>query len=75
MQLHTNNSEDLTAREIFRINMEFMRGAYPNRNIELRHTDHGDIVVMDGKDIFNIEGHCLLHNLQRLCECLESELR
>lgn len=38
MQLHTKNSEDLTAREIFQINVEFMQGAYPRRNIKLNHT-------------------------------------
>lgn len=74
MQLPTNDSEDLTAREIFEINLEFMRGAYPKRNIELQHTSYGDLVVIDGEQKFNIEGYCLLYNLQRLCECLEDEL-
>lgn len=74
MQLHTNDSNDLTAREIFRINVEFMQGAYPRRNIKLEHTLYGDIVEIDGEQKFNIEGYSLLYNLQRLCKCLDGEL-
>lgn len=74
MQLHTKNSEDLTAREIFQINLEFMQGAYPRRNIQLNRTPYGDIVEIDDNQKFNTEGYCLLYNLQRLCECLEDEL-
>ncbi len=74
MDLRVKDSEDLTAREIFQINLEFMRGAYPKRNIELQRTNYGDIVVIDGEQKFNTEGYCLLYNLQRLCECLEGEL-
>lgn len=74
MQLSTKDSEDLTAREIFQINLEFMAGAYPKRDIKIEHTYYGDIVVIDGEQKFNTEGYCLLYNLQRLCECLEGEL-
>ena len=74
MQLHTENSEDLTAREIFQINLEFMQKEYPRRDIRLEHRSYGDIVIVDGEDKFNTEGYCLLYNLQRLCKCLEDEL-
>lgn len=74
MQLHTDNSENLTAREIFLINIEFMQKEYPRRDIRLEHRSYGDIVIVDGEDKFNTEGYCLLYNLQRLCECLEDEL-
>ena len=71
MQLHTKNSEDLTAREIFQITIEFMQGAYPNRNIRF----NGGIVEIDGEPQFNIEGYNLLFNLKRLCMFLEDELK
>jgi hypothetical protein len=70
MQLSTTNSENLTAREIFRINLEFFQGAYPKRNIEL----NGSLVYIDGECKFNIEGYNLLYNLQRLTKCLQDEL-
>ena len=70
MQLHTKNSEDLTAREIFQINLEFMQGKYPNRNIRM----DGSLVYIDGECRFNIEGFNLLYNLKRLVNCLEGEL-
>lgn len=70
MQLSTTNSENLTAREIFRINLVFFQGAYPKRNIEL----NGSLVYIDGECKFNIEGYNLLYNLQRLTKCLQDEL-
>lgn len=74
MQLHTTDSMDLTAHEIFLINLEFMQKEYPRRDIRLEHRSYGDIVIVDGEDKFNLEGYCLLYNLQRLCECLEDIL-
>ena len=70
MQLHTKNSDDLTAREIFQITLEFMQGKYPNRNIRM----DGSLVYIDGECRFNIEGFNLLYNLKRLVNCLEGEL-
>lgn len=70
MQLHTKNSEDLTAREIFQINLEFMQGKYPHRDIRM----DGPLVYIDGECRFNIEGFNLLYNLRRLVNCLEGEL-
>ena len=75
MQLSTKDNKELTEREIFQINLEFMANAYPDRNIEIRHTSYGDIVVIDGEQKFNAKGYSLLYNLQRLCKCLEEELR
>lgn len=75
MQLSTKDNKELTEREIFQINLEFMANAYPDRNIELKHTSYGDIVMIDGEQKFNIQGYSLLYNLQRLCKCLEEELR
>ena len=75
MQLSTKDNKELTEREIFQINLEFMANAYPDRNIELKHTSYGDIVVIDGEQKFNVKGYSLLYNLQRLCKCLEEELR
>ncbi|MBQ2175780.1 MAG: hypothetical protein II453_12220 [Alphaproteobacteria bacterium] len=74
MQLHTNNSEDLTSREIFQINVEFMQGKYPHRNISLVKSAYGDLVQIDGEIKFNTEGYCLLYNLKRMCDALEDEL-
>ena len=70
MQLNTKNSEDLTAREIFQISLEFFQGAYPKRNIQM----NGTLVYVDGECKFNIEGYNLLYNLQRLTKCLQDEL-
>jgi hypothetical protein len=70
MQLSTTDSSELTAREIFRINLEFFQGAYPKRNIRME----GSLVYIDGGCKFNIEGYNLLYNLQRLVKCLEDEL-
>lgn len=70
MQLTTKNSQDLSARDIFRINLEFFQGAYPRRDIRLE----GSLVYIDGECKFNIEGFNLLYNLQRLVKCLEGEL-
>lgn len=70
MQLTTKNSEDLTARDIFRINLEFFQGAYPHRDLRME----GSLVYIDGECRFNIEGFNLLYNLQRLVNCLEGEL-
>lgn len=75
MQLSTKNNKKLTDREIFQITIEFMARTYPDRNIEIRHTSYGDIVVIDGEPQFNAKGYSLLYNLQRLCKCLEEELR
>lgn len=75
MQLSTKDNKKLTEREIFQINLEFMANAYPDRNIELKHTSYGDIVMIDGEQKFNTQGYSLLYNLQRLCKCLEEELR
>ena len=75
MQLSTKDNKELTEREIFQINLEFMANAYPDRNIEIRHTSYGDIVVIDGEQKFNAKGYSLRYNLQRLCKCLEEELR
>lgn len=75
MQLSTKDNKELTEREIFQINLEFMANAYPDRNIELKHTSYGDIVMIDGEQKFNTQGYSLLYNLQRLCKCLEEELR
>lgn len=75
MQLSTKDNKKLTDREIFQINLEFMANAYPDRNIELKHTSYGDIVMIDGEQKFNTQGYSLLYNLQRLCKCLEEELR
>lgn len=70
MQLSTTDSSELTAREIFRINLEFFQGAYPKRNIRME----GSLVYIDGECKFNIEGYNLLYNMQRLTKCLEDEL-
>ena len=75
MQLSTKDNKKLTEREIFQINLEFMANAYPNRHIELKHTSYGDIVMIDDEQKFNTKGYSLLYNLQRLCKCLEEELR
>ena len=75
MQLSTKDNKELTEREIFQINLEFMANAYSDRNIELKHTSYGDIVMIDGEQKFNTQGYSLLYNLQRLCKCLEEELR
>lgn len=75
MQLSTKDNKKLTEREIFLINLEFMARTYPDRNIEIRRTSYGDIVVIDGEQKFNVKGYSLLYNLQRLCKCLEEELR
>lgn len=75
MQLSTKDNKKLTEREIFLINLEFMANAYPDRNIKLEHASYGDIVVIDGEQKFNVKGYSLLYNLQRLCKCLEEELR
>ena len=75
MQLSTKDNKKLTEREIFQINLEFMANAYPDRNIELKHTSYGDIVMIDGEQKFNTQGYSLLYNLLRLCKCLEEELR
>lgn len=75
MQLSTKDNKKLTEREIFLINLEFMANAYPDRNIEIRHTSYGDLVVIDGEPQFNAKGYSLLYNLKRLCKCLEEELR
>ena len=75
MQLSTKDNKELTEREIFQINLEFMANAYPDRNIELKHTSYGDIVMIDGEQKFNTQGYSLLYNLLRLCKCLEEELR
>ena len=74
MKLKVKDSKDLTAREIFEINIDFLRGAYPRRDISIVHSDYGDLVQVDGQIKFNTEGYCLLYNLQRLVECLEGEL-
>ena len=74
MSLKVKDSKDLTAREIFEINVDFLRGAYPNRNIKLLKTPYGDIVEIDGEQKFNTEGYCFLYNLRRLVKCLEGEL-
>ena len=74
MQLTTKDNKKLTDREIFLIDLEFMANAYPDRNIELKHTSYGDIVMIDGEQKFNTQGYSLLYNLQRLCKCLEEEL-
>lgn len=70
MQFSTTDSSELTAREIFRINLEFFQGAYPKRNIRME----GSLVYIDGECKFNIEGYNLLYNMQRLTKCLEDEL-
>lgn len=75
MQLSTKDNKKLTDREIFQITIEFMARTYPNRHIELKHTSYGDIVMIDGEQKFNTQGYSLLYNLQRLCKCLEEELR
>ena len=75
MQLSTKDNKELTESQIFQINLEFMARTYPDRNIEIRHTSYGDIVVIDGEQKFNVKGYSLLYNLQRLCKCLEEELR
>lgn len=74
MGLKENNRGELDERQIFQINVEAMQRAYPHRNIELEHTFDGDIVVIDGEQMFNTGGYCLLYNLQRLVKCLEKEL-
>lgn len=74
MELKVQNSEDLTARQIFRINVEHLQSVYPNRNIKLLKMPHGDIVEIDGELKFNTEGYCFLYNMQRLVKCLEGEL-
>ena len=74
MDLKVKDSKDLTAREIFEINVDFFRGAYPNRDISLVKSSYGDLVQIDGEIKFNTEGYCLLYNLQRLVACLEGEL-
>ena len=74
MQLTTKDNKKLTDREIFLIDLEFMANAYPDRNIELKHTSYGDIVMIDGEQKFNTQGYSLLYNLKRLCKCLEEEL-
>ena len=71
MDLKVKDSKDLTAREIFEINLEFFQSAYPKRNIQLVDT----LVYVDGECKFNIEGYNLLYNMQRLIECLEGELQ
>ena len=75
MKTSIKDNKELTEREIFQINLEFMANAYPDRNIELKHTSYGDIVMIDGEPQFNAKGYSLLYNLQRLCKCLEEELR
>lgn len=70
MDLKVKVSVDLTAREIFEINLEFFQNAYPKRNIQLVDT----LVYVDGECKFNIEGYNLLYNMQRLVKCLEGEL-
>lgn len=70
MDLKVKDSKDLTAREIFEINLEFFQNAYPKRNIQLV----GTLVYVDGECKFNIEGYNLLYNMQRLVACLEGEL-
>jgi len=70
MDLKVKDSKDLTAREIFEINLEFFQNAYPKRNIQLVDT----LVYVDGECKFNIEGYNLLYNMQRLVNCLEGEL-
>lgn len=74
MNPNVKNSKDLTAREIFEINVNFLRSAYPHRDISIVHSVYGDLVYVDGQIKFNTEGYCLLYNLQRLVECLEGEL-
>ena len=74
MELKVQNSEDLTARQLFQINVEHMQSAYPKRNIKLIRTSYGDIVEIDGEQKFNTEGYCFLYNMQRLVKCLEGEL-
>ena len=75
MKTSIKDNKELTEREIFQINLEFMARTYPDRNIKLEHTSYGDIVVIDGEQKFNAKGYSLLYNLQRLCKCLEEELR
>lgn len=70
MDLKVKDSKDLTAREIFEINLEFFQSTYPKRNIQLVDT----LVYVDGECKFNIEGYNLLYNMQRLVNCLEGEL-
>lgn len=70
MTLSTTNTTELTAHDIFRINLEFFQGAYPHRSIELKDM----LVYIDGECKFNTEGYNLLFNLQRLVKCLEDEL-
>ena len=70
MTLTTNNSDDLTAREIFLINFEFFKGAYPHLDLVMRDS----IVYLNGEALFNTEGYNLLYNLTRLCNNLKDEL-
>lgn len=75
MKTSIKDNKKLTESQIFQINLEFMARTYPDRNIKLEHASYGDIVVIDGEQKFNVKGYSLLYNLQRLCKCLEEELR
>lgn len=75
MQLQINNNEvTLNGRDIFLINIEFMKNKYPHRNISLVKSPYGELVQIDGEIKFNTEGYSLLYNLKRLCKALEDEL-
>ena len=75
MKTSIKDNKELTESQIFQINLEFMARTYPDRNIKLEHAPYGDIVMIDGEQKFNTQGYSLLYNLQRLCKCLEEELR
>lgn len=75
MELKVKDSKDLTAREIFEINVDFFQGKYPHRNISIVHSGYGDLVQVDGEIKFNTEGYNLLYNLSRLTKALADELQ
>ena len=65
-----NTSDDLTARDLFAINVEFFSNKYPHRNLHM----NGVFVYCDSKMQFNVEGFNYLYNMSRLVDLLKDEL-
>lgn len=63
-------TDELTARDLFKINVEFFANKYPRRNLHM----NGVYVYCDGELKFNVEGFNYLYNLYRLVELLKDEL-
>lgn len=61
--------------EIFMAVFGYFAKKYPNHKLEIRHKVYGDMVTINGNELYNLKGYGLLYNLKRLINCLENEVK